>query len=193
MHGRPIIIVSGLPRSGTSMMMKMLDAGGVPVWTDGRRAADDQNPHGYYELERVKDLDKPLAKTWLRDGRGRAIKVISSLLEELPDANNYRVLFMNRDLDEVLSSQRKMLARRREPDSSGDEQLRAAYEAHLGRVKLFLSSAAAFETLHLGYGDVLRDPATTARNIAAFLEADLRLDRMAAAVDPSLYRNRAST
>ena len=83
-YGRPVVVVSGLPRSGTSMMMKMLEAGGIPVWLDGVRTADNQNPKGYYELERVKELDKGLDKSWVREGRGRAVKVISSLLEHLP-------------------------------------------------------------------------------------------------------------
>ena len=92
MYGRPIIVVSGLPRSGTSMMMKMLEAGGVPVWLDGVRTADDQNPKGYYELERVKELDKGLDKSWVREGRGRAVKVISSLLEHLPPTTTISAL-----------------------------------------------------------------------------------------------------
>ena len=103
MYGRPVIVVSGLPQSGTSMMMKMLEAGGVPVWLDGVRTPDDQNPKGYYELERVKQLDKGLDKSWVRAGRGRAVKVISSLLEHLPPDNNYHVVFMNRDIQEVLN------------------------------------------------------------------------------------------
>ena len=89
----------GCRARGTSMMMKMLEAGGVPVWVDGIRAADTQNPRGYFELERVKELDKAAGKEWVREGRGRAVKVISSLLEHLPAANNYRVVFMNRDLE----------------------------------------------------------------------------------------------
>src|SRR6185295_15833711 len=95
-YGKPIVVVSGLPRSGTSMAMKMLEAGGLPVVTDGRRSADEDNPRGYYEDERVKDLYREGDKTWVRESRGKAIKVISFLLKSLPPDNNYKVLFMHR-------------------------------------------------------------------------------------------------
>ena len=111
-YGEPIVIVSGLPRSGTSMMMKMLEAGGVPIMTDAIRTADVDNPKGYYEYERVKELEKETDKRYVREGRGKALKVISFLLKELPDDNFYRVVFMRRDLGEVISSQNKMLDRR---------------------------------------------------------------------------------
>lgn len=191
--GPPLVIVSGLPRSGTSMMMRMLDAGGMPVWTDGLRAADDQNPAGYYELERVKDLDKGGDTGWVREGRGRAVKVISSLLEHLPATNNYQVLFMHRALPEILESQRKMLAQRGQGhDPERDAALAAAYEAHLRKAKYFLSHQPGFTAFDVHYADVLADPVTSAHRIAAFLGVPLDTARMAAAVDGSLYRNRAS-
>lgn len=191
--GRPLVIVSGLPRSGTSMMMRMLDAGGVPVWTDGLRAADDQNPAGYYELERVKDLDKGGDAGWLREGRGRAVKVISSLLEHLPATNNYQVLFMHRALPEVLESQRKMLAQRGQGhDPHGDAALAAAYEAHLRQTRHVLAHQPGVTALDVTYGDVLADPAAQARRIAGFLGTTLDTARMAAAVDGTLYRNRTA-
>src|SRR5688572_29274329 len=93
-YGQPIVVVSGLPRSGTSMAMKMLEAGGLVVVTDNVRTADDDNPRGYYEDERVKDLARDANRTWLRDARGKAIKIISFLLKDLPPDNNYKVLFM---------------------------------------------------------------------------------------------------
>jgi hypothetical protein len=191
-YGRPIVIVSGLPRSGTSLMMKMLDAGGLPVWTDNIREADDQNPNGYYELERIKDLDKRLERRWMRHGRGRAVKVISSLLEHLPADNNYRVILMHRDLDEVLASQRAMLARR--GDAAGaehDATLKTAYEVHLRRVRHLLQSGSYFTMLDVGYADVIADPAAAAARVDAFVGGGLDLNRMATAVDPALYRNRA--
>jgi hypothetical protein len=192
-YGRPIVVVSGLPRSGTSMMMAMLEAGGVPVWTDGVRAADDQNPNGYYEVERIKDLDKPIDKGWLREGRGRAIKVISSLLEHLPAGNQYQVIFMNRDLAEVLQSQGKMLAQRGEGhDRARDGALAAAYAAHLRRVKSLLARDARFTALDIDYADVLADPQTVSIRIRTFLRARLNLERMAAAVDGGLYHNRSA-
>ena len=104
--GRPVIIVSGLPRSGTSMVMQMLEAGGLPCATDGERAADEDNPRGYFEVERVKTLSNGVDPTWLAGCRGQVIKVISSLLQSLPTHLNYRVIFVTRDLGEVLASQR---------------------------------------------------------------------------------------
>jgi len=191
-YGRPVVIVSGLPRSGTSMMMKMLESGGIPVWTDAVRAPDDQNPKGYYELERVKDLDKGLDNSWVKEGRGRAVKVISSLLEHLPASNNYQVLFMNRDLDEILESQRKMLSQRGESNAStNDAALKTSYESHLRRVKYRLAHEAQFTGLDVTYAEVLSDPRATARRIRAFLRADLNVERMAETVDAALYRSRS--
>jgi len=193
-YGRPIVVVSGLPRSGTSMMMSMLEAGGLPVWTDGVRAADDQNPNGYYELERIKDLDKPIDKSWLREGRGRAVKVISSLVEHLPAANHYQVIFMNRELSEVLQSQGKMLAQRGHGDNEGhDAALEAAYVAHLRRVKSLLTHDARFTALDVAYADVVANPKAVATRIQTFLGTALDMERMAAAVDDGLYHNRSTT
>jgi hypothetical protein len=191
MYGPPVIVVSGLPRSGTSMMMKMLEAGGQPVWMDGVRAADDQNPRGYYELERVKELDKGLDKTWVRAGRGRAVKVISSLLEHLPATNNYQVIFMNRSMREVLDSQSKMLSRRGEAGGDvSDAALQTLYETHLRKVKHFLAHQPGFRALDVAYADVLADPAVMAHRIRTFLGANLDVAGMTGAVDEQLYRNR---
>ena len=192
-YGRPIVVVSGLPRSGTSMMMSMLEAGGLPVWTDGVRASDDQNPNGYYELERIKDLDKPIDKSWVREGRGRAVKVISSLLEHLPAGNHYHVIFMNRDMTEILQSQGKMLAQRGEGRDAPDAALEAAYAAHLRRVKSLLTHDARFIALEVAYADVVADPQTVAARIRTFLRTHLDQGRMASAVDGGLYHNRSVT
>lgn len=192
LYGHPIIVVSGLPRSGTSLMMKMLDAGGVPVWTDGVREADDQNPNGYYELERVKDLDKQPDRRWVREGRGRAVKVISALLEHLPADNNYRVILMRRDLDEVLASQRAMLVQRGEAGGAErDPALKTAYDRHLRLVRHLLQSGSCFAVLEVDYADVIADPAASAARVNAFVGGGWDIARMAAAVDAKLYRNRA--
>ena len=111
-YGKPIVIVSGLPRSGTSMAMKMLAAGGMPLLTDGVRGADESNPKGYYEFEPVKDLHKQADMAWLRDARGKAVKIVSFLLTFLPETNEYKVIFMQRDLREVIASERTMLQKR---------------------------------------------------------------------------------
>ena len=173
------------------MMMKMLEAGGVPVWLDGVRAADSQNPKGYYELERVKDLDKPVDKGWVREGRGRAVKIISSLLVHLPPTNNYRVLFMRRNLDEILASQTKMLVDRGEAtDGVSDEDLRKFYETHLWRVNYFLKHQPAFSALDIDYTDALVNPGPVSERISAFLQLPLNVQQMSAVVDEQLYRNR---
>jgi hypothetical protein len=190
-YGQPVVIVSGLPRSGTSMMMKMLEAGGMSVWMDGVRTADDQNPKGYYELERVKQLDKSLDKTWVREGRGRAVKVVSSLLEHLPPDNNYQVVFMHRDIQEVLESQGKMLSQRGEVGGSvGDAALQKYYEVHLRKVKYFLGHEPGFSAIDIAYADVLANPETMVRRIRTFLGANLDVTGMTGVVDAGLYRNR---
>src|SRR5262245_15575927 len=104
-----IIVVSGLPRSGTSLMMQMLDNGGIEVVTDNVRAADTDNPRGYYELEKVKRVKQDAS--WLPQARGKAFKMVSQLLYDLPASERYLVVFMERDFDEMLLSQEKMLQR----------------------------------------------------------------------------------
>ena len=149
LYGDPIIIVSGLPRSGTSMAMKMLDAGGLSLIEDNIRTADEDNPKGYYEDERVKDLGRTADKTWLREARGKAIKIISHLLKELPPDNNYKVLFIRRNLDEVLASQAKMLVRRGEESATEDATLRELFEADLWRAQYLLKRGSHFDWIEL--------------------------------------------
>ena len=120
--GKSIIVVSGLPRSGTSMMMRMLEAGGIEIMTDDQRAADVDHPRGYFELERVKELDKGGDKSWLDGARGKAIKIISFLLRELPPDYHCKVIFMRRGIDEIIASQNKMLERRNERNETNDEE-----------------------------------------------------------------------
>ncbi len=189
-YGQPIVVVSGLPRSGTSMVMKMLEAGGVPILSDGLRAADEDNPKGYYEIERVKRLAEEHDKAWLATARGKAIKVISYLLKSLPPRFNYRVVFIRRELAEVLASQRKMLARRGETEQTPPERMRALFEDDLWRAGYQLKRRPEFESLELQYTDVVARPLEQARRLAAFLGGALDAEAMAAAVDPQLYRNR---
>lgn len=192
-HGQPVIVVSGLPRSGTSMAMKMLEAGGVPVVADHLRTADEDNPKGYFEDERVKDLGAMADKSWLRDARGKAIKIISYLLKDLPRDNNYKVVFLRRRLHEVLASQAKMLERRGEANEVADEQMLEIYESHLWRVDYLFKHAPHLERLDLQYHEVVADPRQAAERIAAFLGGGLDVDKMVAAVDSSLYRNRRAS
>ncbi|HUL77458.1 MAG TPA: sulfotransferase family protein [Vicinamibacteria bacterium] len=191
-YGQPIVVVSGLPRSGTSMVMKMLEAGGLPVLTDGLRTADEDNPMGYYEIERVKNLGQEHDKSWLAGARGKGIKVISFLLKSLPSRFNYRVVFIRREMEEVLASQRKMLARRGEAEATPPERMRALFDDDLWRAGYQLKRRPEFETLELHYSAVLARPLEEARRLAAFLGGGLDAKAMAAAVDPQLYRNRAS-
>ena len=111
------------------MLMQMLEAGGMPIVTDKIRTADEDNPKGYHEFERVKELDKTTDKGWLKNYRGQVIKTISFLLQDLPLDLNYAVLFMRRSLDEVLRSQNKMLERSRAAGGGiPDEKMRQNYE-----------------------------------------------------------------
>jgi len=190
-YGKPVVIVSGLPRSGTSMAMKMLDAGGMSQVIDGLRTADEDNPKGYFEDERVKDLHKMQDKTWVRDARGKALKVISFLLKDLPASNRYKVIFMRRHLDEVLASQNKMLQHRGEKSDTPDDQMKKIYEEHLKQVFGLLSRQDHYEVLYLDYTGVLQDPRREAERIRSFVGLPLDVDKMAAVADKKLYRNRA--
>jgi hypothetical protein len=189
-YGEPIVIVSGLPRSGTSMMMKMLEAGGVPIMTDSIRTADIDNPKGYYEYERVKDLEKETDKSYVREGRGKALKVISFLLKDLPDDNFYRIIFMRRDLSEVIASQNKMLDRRSETAIDDHEMMAEAYRNHLASVKILARSRPNFEMLEVRYDAAVKDPGSAVKATNAFLGGKLDETAMRAAVDAELYRNR---
>lgn len=187
---KTVVIVSGLPRSGTSMMMKMLAAGGLPVLSDGQRTADSDNPEGYYEFERVKQLDKG-DKAWLREAEGKVVKVISALLEHLPPGYEYRLIFMNRRMQEVLASQRKMLAHRGEASDISDEKLAELLDRHVRKVKGWLATQPHFQLLEIDYNRMLADPRPFSAQINRFLAGSLDEEAMAAVVKPSLYRNRA--
>jgi len=190
-YGKPIILVSGLPRSGTSMMMKMLDAAGMEIVCDGIRTADEDNPKGYYEFERVKDLDKDKDKSWLGESKGKVIKIISFLLKDLPLTCNYRVIFMLRDLEEIIASQNKMLVRRGEPtDTASDEKMIKNYEKHLRKVKFLLAKEPNFEVLYVKHRDCLERPLDEANRLNRFLGGSFDVEKIAGVVDESLYRNR---
>jgi hypothetical protein len=190
-YGAPIVVVSGLPRSGTSMAMKMLEAGGLPLVTDGLRRADEDNPRGYYEFEPVKELARSTDTSWLAGARGKGVKIISTLLRELPRSYNYRVIFMRRDLREILASQAKMLERRAETSETEDARMTELFENDLWRAGYLLQHGPQFRTLALHYTRVLSEPLAEARRINEFLGGGLDVERMAAVVDPELYRNRA--
>lgn len=186
----PIIIVSGLPRSGTSMMMKMLEAGGVPPLTDQIRTADGDNPRGYFEFERVKKLDKG-DTAWVAEAQGKAVKVISQLLKYLPAAHAYQIIFMQRHMAEILASQKKMLVNRGEDSERvSDEELATLFEKHLRHVFAWLEQQPDVSTLFVHYNAMLADPQSQAEAVNVFLGGRLDIEAMTAVVDPSLYRNR---
>jgi hypothetical protein len=189
-YGEPIVVVSGLPRSGTSMMMKMLDAAGIPIMTDAIRTADIDNPKGYFEFERVKDLEKDPDRSWVRDARGKALKVISFLLKDLPDDNAYQIVFMRRDIDEVLASQNKMLEHRGEDDTTDDAIMAEAYRNHLASVRIMARKKPNWSIVEIRYDEAIRDPAAVARRVNEFLGGRYDVQRMVEAVDEKLYRNR---
>lgn len=183
-----ITVVSGLPRSGTSMMMQMLSAGGMPILTDHIRQQDDHNPRGYYEYEPVKRLHKG-ENRWLAEAGGKAVKIISPLLVYLPPDYRYKVIFMQRDLHEVIESQRVM---RGDHDSFSAETLAQEYTQHLAFITRWLSEQAHSETLYVAYREALQHPAVCARQINRFIGGSLDVSRMQCAIDPTLYRQRFS-
>jgi hypothetical protein len=187
---KTVTVVSGLPRSGTSMMMQMLEAGGMAVLTDAIREADSDNPEGYYEFERVKMLPKG-DHAWLAQAQGKAVKVIVALLEHLPPGYTYKVIFMRRRMEEVLASQRKMLVHRGEdPDKVSDEEMGRLFEGLLQRVETWLAGQPHVAVLNVDYNQLLSNPQPYIRQVNQFLGGWLDEVRMAGVVDPALYRNR---
>ena len=185
-----IIIVSGLPRSGTSMLMKMLEAGGLPPLIDNIRTADDDNPKGYYEFERVKGMDKG-DTAWLAEAQGKVVKVISALLKFLPDEYHYKIIFIRRNMPEILASQRKMLVRRGEdPDKIDDVQMAELFTKHVAQVEGWLKEQPNMSVLYVHYSEILIDPQPQIMRINQFLGDTLDTDQMTTVVDPALYRNR---
>lgn len=184
-----IIVVSGLPRSGTSMMMRMLEAGGHAVLIDGVRTADEDNPNGYYEFEKVKQLDKGDTK-WLSEARGKAVKVISALLTSLPSDYHYKVLFMNRKIEEILASQRKMMARHGKSDTICDAEMAQLLRKHVKQVKMWLEQRSNIRTIELCYNTLMAEPKPIIQQINHFLDDKLNEQMMLSVIEPDLYHNR---
>ena len=189
---RQIIIVSGLPRSGTSLCMRMLEAGGVPVLADHIRESDDDNPNGYYEFEPVKQTRQD--SSWLLNAGGKAVKMVYRLLYDLPPGYQYRVLFMRREIQEILASQRKMLERNRlSADEISDVEMKKLFESELADSLSWLSQQRCMEVVEINYNELIEDPEPTLRNIDEFLGLPLDLASMQAVINPKLYRNRGLT
>ena len=184
-----ITIVSGLPRSGTSMMMSMLEAGGLTALVDQIRKADEDNPKGYYEFERVKKIKED--DSWLDAAKGKAVKMVSMLLYNLPSDRNYKVIFMRRTMTEILSSQRTMLERTGQGTDVVDEEMGALFTRHLGEIEQWLAAHKNFEVLYVHYNNVIADPVHYAHHINRFMNHSLNEEKMVQAVDRALYRKRS--
>lgn len=184
----PVIVVSGLPRSGTSMMMRMLAAGGMALLTDEIRTADEDNPKGYFEFERVKKIETD--QGWLEDARGKAVKIISFLLLKAPANYRYKVIFMKRAIGEVLASQQQMLIRRGENAAQDDARMAELYEKHLKQAITWLDTQPHVDVLYVEHRRALEAPLDVAHEVAAFLDTGLDPHAMAAAVDKKLHRQR---
>jgi predicted AlkP superfamily phosphohydrolase/phosphomutase/tetratricopeptide (TPR) repeat protein len=182
-----VTIVSGLPRSGTSMMMQLLHAAGIAPYTDNRRAADEDNPRGYFEHEQATRLHEDA--NWLPGARGKAVKIVAQLLPRLPATEQYRIVFLHRNLDEVIASQRAMLHRLgRAVDTLNEGELARIYAGQLVRIQEWLRRAPGIQVLAVSYAQVLADPAATAERLASFLGEPFDRSRAAAAVEPALRR-----
>ncbi len=185
-----ITIVSGLPRSGTSMMMRMLEAGGIPALTDDQRTPDADNPNGYYEFEDVKSIED--YSSWIDRAPGHSVKMVYSLLKHLPADRDYRILFMRRNVDEILQSQKKMLERNGIVTDIPDATMKALFERELRQFYSWLPSQHHLNLVNISYNDLLAQPEATIAQIDHHFDETLDVDAMAAMIDPSLYRHRAA-
>jgi len=184
-----ITVVSGLPRTGTSMMMKMLMAGGMEVLTDNVRKADIDNPEGYFELEKVKGIKED--SSWLKEAQGKVFKMVSMLLYELPEDYRFKIIFMEREMSEVLASQRKMLDRLKPGDRDAFIGSGEIYAKHLAEMKAWLSGRGNIKVLYMNYNEMMEAPALAAAKVKEFLRLGLDEEKMAGVVKRDLYRNRA--
>lgn len=184
-----IIVVSGLPRSGTSMMMQMLEAGGMPLVTDHIRIPDEDNPRGYYEFEKVKKIKED--DSWLENCHGKAFKMVSPLLYYLPLDKKYKVILMRRKMQEILASQKVMLQRLgRESSDVSDEEMAKKFEKHLRDVEDWLARQNKIEVIYIDYNEVIQEPHENTRLVSRFLGGRLNADKMAEVAERSLYRKR---
>jgi hypothetical protein len=191
--GKTFVLVSGLPRSGTSLMMQLLEAGGMPLMTDGERVADVDNPRGYYEWEAIKQIGKRPELLDDQAVKGRAIKCISMLLPRMPLQHNYKVIFMTRPIEEVVASQQQMVNRLGTKGAELDpEQLQRGLTAHREETLLWLATAPHMKFIEIDYPALVRDPQSIVSRLVQFLGAKQLPNEtvMAAVVDPSLYHRK---
>ena len=184
-----ITIVSGLPRSGTSMMMRMLEAGGMAVVTDNTRKPDVDNPKGYYEFEKVKKIKDD--SSWLDSCRGMTFKMVSELLYNLPNNEKYKVVFMRRDMDEMLASQQKMLERLNQKGADvSNDKMKVIYGKHLKKIKQWLEEQEHIDVFYIYFSDVIQNPIENAMKLNDFLGGNLNVEKMSGVVEKALYRQR---
>jgi len=186
---KKIVVVSGLPRSGTSLMMMMLDAAGIPPIQDNIREADADNPKGYYEYERVKDMPKG-DTSWVKNTKGKAVKVITALLEHLPKKFKYDVIVMRREMDEILASQTKMLERRGEENKISDAEMSDLFSRHFDKVMAWVKDQKNIRYVEVSYNNLLENPEEEIAKVNQFLGGKLDIAAMQAKIDPKLYRQR---
>ena len=190
MYNNPITVVSGLPRSGTSLLMQMLFAGGMEIYSDQKRPADENNPRGYYEHETVKNLHKNAS--FLQEVQGKAVKIISSLLMYLPQSFQYNILFLRRNLDEIILSQNIMLEKlNAKVDNENPEEIKKEFLRHLHAVHLWLQQQENVRFIYVDHSSIINEPGRTAEYITEFLQIDLDIPKMTAVVDLSLYRTKS--
>ena len=184
-----VTVVSGLPRSGTSMMMQALEAGGMPILTDNIRKSDQDNPKGYFEFEPVKKTkDDP---SWVQVAAGKAVKMVYRLLYDLPHDYEYRVIFMDRNIAEIMVSQRTMLERTSQQGANiSEEKLTQLFEKDLEKIYQWVNQQGNFSMISISYKDMVQEPLPQCRRVNDFLGNCLDIDKMASTVDASLYRNR---
>ena len=185
-----ITIVSGLPRSGTSLMMRMLNVGGIPALCDEHRTPDADNPNGYYEFESVKSIQN--YGDWIDRAVGHSVKMVYNLLEHLPKDREYRVVFMRRQIDEIIQSQRAMLLRNGIRTEIPDEEIKELFERVLRQFYSWLPSQTHLKLINVSYNELLSRPASTIAQINRHLGYSLDTEAMAQVIDHSLYRNRAA-
>lgn len=178
-----IFVVSGLPRSGTSMMMQMLEAAGMDLVFDSERPVDENNPRGYFEFEKVKFLGKE--NKWLEGIKGKAIKILFHQLQYLPAYLNYKIIFMKREMDKIIISQNKMLKSYGKPVSEENDHIKSVFNKELEQIKRWLNEQENIDVLYIKYEDVLTSTNDIAKEVARFVNVEPALEKMCKIVNPA--------
>ena len=169
------------------MMMQALHKGGIEPYTDSNREADSDNPRGYYEHEKATQLMRD--QSWIPEARGKAVKIVAQLLNHLPKDENYRIIFMDRDLREVIKSQKVMLERLgREGGKLGDSAMMATLDRQVHTIESMMAMQENIDVLFVDYGEAITAPEEISRRINEFMGGDLDEAGIQSAIDPSLRR-----